>query len=95
MRIHWRGQAQRDLQLLKSYIAQSNPAAAAGIARRIRQAVDRLAGTPQIRDPRPDIGHGASSSWPARPYIVPYRIQGAEVRILRVYHAKRRWPDRL
>jgi toxin ParE1/3/4 len=94
MRIHWRRQAQRDLQLLRSYIARSNPAAATGIARRIRQAVDRLAATPQIG--RPGRISGTRELVVAgTPYIVPYRIQGAEVQILRVYHARRRWPDRL
>jgi toxin ParE1/3/4 len=94
MRIHWRRQAQRDLQLLRSYIAQSNPTAATGIARRIRQAVDQLAATPQMG--RPGRVSGTRELVVAgTPYIVPYRIQGTEVQILRVYHARRRWPDRL
>jgi toxin ParE1/3/4 len=29
------------------------------------------------------------------PYVIPYRVKGEEVQILRVYHAARRWPKRL
>ncbi len=28
------------------------------------------------------------------PYVVPYRIKGPDIEILRVYHGARRWPDR-
>ena len=30
-----------------------------------------------------------------RPYIVPYRVRGEAVEILRVFHAARRWPEKL
>ena len=30
---------------------------------------------------------------PQTPYIVPYRVQGEVIQILRVYHGARRWPD--
>jgi plasmid stabilization system protein ParE len=39
--------------------------------------------------PKPD------KSLPGLPYVVPYRIVGSGVRILRVYHTARRWPARL
>jgi toxin ParE1/3/4 len=29
------------------------------------------------------------------PYIVPYRVRGDTLEILRVYHGARRWPDTL
>ncbi len=29
------------------------------------------------------------------PYIVPYRVKGQEVEVLRVYHGARHWPGRL
>jgi toxin ParE1/3/4 len=29
------------------------------------------------------------------PYVVPYRVAGGEVQVLRVYHTSRRWPYRL
>ena len=30
---------------------------------------------------------------PGTPYIVPYRVQGEAIQILRVYHSARRWPE--
>jgi toxin ParE1/3/4 len=30
---------------------------------------------------------------PGTPYIVPYRVKGPVVEILRVFHGARRWPD--
>ena len=32
---------------------------------------------------------------PKTPYIVPYRVRHSTIEIARVYHASRRWPDRL
>jgi toxin ParE1/3/4 len=29
------------------------------------------------------------------PYVVPYRLRGATIEILRVLHGRQRWPDRL
>jgi len=29
------------------------------------------------------------------PYVVPYRVRGEAVEILRVFHAARRWPEKL
>jgi toxin ParE1/3/4 len=28
------------------------------------------------------------------PYIIPYRVRGDAVEILRVFHAARKWPER-
>jgi toxin ParE1/3/4 len=30
---------------------------------------------------------------PRTPYIVPYRVRGDFIEILRVFHGARRWPD--
>jgi len=32
---------------------------------------------------------------PKTPYIVPYRLQGNAIQILRIYHGARRWPENL
>lgn len=29
------------------------------------------------------------------PYILPYRVRGSTVEVLRVFHTARKWPDRL
>ena len=32
---------------------------------------------------------------PKTPFIVPYRLQGNAIQILRIYHGARRWPENL
>jgi toxin ParE1/3/4 len=31
---------------------------------------------------------------PSTPFIVPYRLDGDTIQILRIFHGERRWPDR-
>ncbi|MGH6905676.1 MAG: type II toxin-antitoxin system RelE/ParE family toxin [Geminicoccaceae bacterium] len=94
MRIVWRRWALADLLALQAYIARNDPRAAHRIAQRIKAAVGRLERFPEIG--RPGRVQGTRELVVARtPYIVPYRVQGDEVQILRIYHAARRWPERL
>jgi plasmid stabilization system protein ParE len=43
---------------------------------------------------------GRAGRWPntrelvVRPYVIPYRVKGETVEILRVFHSAREWPDR-
>jgi len=39
------------------------------------------------------LARDARADHPRTPYIVPYRIKGNLVEILRVFHGARRWPD--
>jgi plasmid stabilization system protein ParE len=32
---------------------------------------------------------------PRTPFIVPYRLVGSTIQILRIFHADRRWPESL
>ncbi len=71
-----------------------NPQAARVLQECIRASVLTLQATPQI-------------GWPGRvpgtrelvvsgtPFVVPYRIVGSTLQILRVYHEARQWPDAL
>jgi toxin ParE1/3/4 len=94
LRITWQRQALDDLVELQVFIGKDNPRAAASTARRIRLAVETLGSMPRIG--RPGRVKGTRELVIAgTPYIVPYRLKGGEVQILRVYHAARRWPQRL
>jgi len=93
MRIVWRRQARDDLLALRAYIARDNPRAAARIGRAILIAVDRLVLLPRLGRPG-RVADTRELVVPRTPYVVPYRIKGDEVQILRVYHGARRWPDR-
>ncbi|ADH86505.1 type II toxin-antitoxin system RelE/ParE family toxin [Desulfurivibrio alkaliphilus] len=94
MRVKWLQQALLDLREVEAYIYQDNPTAAAEVALKIIEAVSLL---------REQQGIGRTGRVPGTrelvvsglPYIVPYRVIGETVQILRVYHTSRKWPSRL
>jgi toxin ParE1/3/4 len=94
MRIVWRRRAQDDLRAARRYIERDDPRAARRLVLRVLNAVDRLAAHPnrgragRVPGTRELIVTGT-------PYIVPYRVSGQEIQVLRVYHGARRWPSRL
>jgi toxin ParE1/3/4 len=95
MRLIWSPEAIDDLAHLRRYIARENPAAA-------KRIVDAIVATTENRltrfpkSGRPGRVHGTYELViPRTPYIVPYRIGGDTVEIVRVYHGSRRWPDKL
>ncbi|MBZ5521951.1 MAG: type II toxin-antitoxin system RelE/ParE family toxin [Acidobacteriia bacterium] len=93
MHVRWLTTALRNLDFEAEYIARDNPEAAARIVVSIRDAVKRLASFPamgragRVPGTRELVVSGT-------PYIVPYRVRGDEVQILRVFHGARKWPRR-
>ena len=87
-------EAIQDLILLRAYIAEESPAGAQRIVLRILHDVEHLLpDNPQTG--RPGRVPGTRELViPRTPYIVPYRVQGATIQILRVFHGARRWPER-
>jgi toxin ParE1/3/4 len=93
MNIVWSPEAIEDLISLRAYIAEESPAGAQRVVIRILHDVEHLL---------PDTPHIGRSGRvpgtrelviPQTPYIVPYRVRGEAIQILRVYHGARRWPD--
>jgi toxin ParE1/3/4 len=47
----------------------------------------------------PEIGRNGRVAWtrelviPKTPFLVPYRVNGQSLEILRIYHAAQRWPE--
>lgn len=94
MRIRWLRTALANLDQEAEYIAADDPRAAARIMARIREAVERLATHPWSG--RPGRVPGTRESIvPGTPYLVPYRVRGNAVEILRVFHGARRRPEQL
>jgi toxin ParE1/3/4 len=93
MKINWSPEATEDLESIRAYVAEDNPVAARGLVLRIIHDVElRLPDNPRIG--RPGRVPGTRELVILKPpYIVPYRVQGATIQILRVYHGARRWPD--
>jgi len=95
MNIIWSPEAIQDLISLKSYIAEESPSGAQRIALRILYSVEHvLPNSPHMG--RPGRVPGTRELVvPQTPYIVPYRVEGEAIQILRVYHSARRWPESL
>ena len=94
MRVKWLSRALIDLDEVEAYIARDNPAAGAGDALNIIRSVSLLRKQPGIgRAGR--VPGTRELVIPGAPYIVPYRVKDNTVEVLRVYHAARKWPQRM
>ena len=80
-----------DLDDIAGYFSQDNPEAARHIVRRLWTAVKSLAEQPEMG--RPGRVHGTRELVVSdTPFVVPYRVVGSEIEILRVLHGARDWP---
>lgn len=93
MRIRWLRTALRNLDEEASYIAADDAAAARLVVGRIFDAVDRFSEHPGAGRPGRVPGTRELIVRNTR-YILPYRVRGDTVEILRVFHASRRLPKR-
>lgn len=93
MKVVWSPEAIEDLASLRAYIAEDNTAAARRIALRIVQVIELML-PDNPHSGRPGRVPGTRELIiPRTPYVVPYRMQGNTLQILRVYHSARRWPE--
>lgn len=93
MRVRWLRNALRNLDEEASYIAADDPVAARRVVERVLSAVARLAEQPGLG--RPGRVPGTRELIvPKSRYVVPYRVRGDAVEILRVFHTSRRLPER-
>ncbi|MFY8095305.1 MAG: type II toxin-antitoxin system RelE/ParE family toxin [Niveispirillum sp.] len=83
MPITWTAEAIGDLQSNRLYIADFNPAAAEGMARRLLDAAEGLVLFPARGDRVADNRRRLST---VPPYSIYYRLQQEQVVILRVLH---------
>ena len=92
MRVKWLQTALANLNAEAEYISNDSPAAAARTGTASVGAVEQLKRFPALGRPGRVAGTrelGVSGT----PYIVPYRVRGDAVELLRVFHAARRWPS--
>lgn len=94
MRIEWLRAALNNLDALAEYIARDNPAAAEKTVAAIRLAVENLDQFPSLGRPG-RISGTRELVVSGTPYIVPYRVRGDVVQLIRVFHAARKWPSQL
>jgi len=89
----WSPEAINDLAALRIYIEQDDPVAAQRVALHIIHSIETLLpNNPEMG--RPGRVPGARGLViPKTPFIVPYRVAGNTIQILRIFHGARRWPD--
>jgi plasmid stabilization system protein ParE len=91
MKIAWLPRAAGNLEAIRRYVELDDPVAARKVARSIIAAVETLAETPAIG--RPGRVAGTRELVLTKvPYLVAYRVVAGTVEVLRVLHARRRWP---
>ncbi|GAB1389685.1 MAG: hypothetical protein AMXMBFR78_20500 [Rubrivivax sp.] len=93
MRVRWLRKALRNLDDEASYIAADSPDAAQLVVQRVLEAVAMLAQQPGMGRPGRVSGTRELVVLETR-YIVPYRVRGQTIEILRVFHTSRRLPER-
>ena len=93
MRLRWLRKALRNLDDEAAYIANDNADAARLVVRRVLDAVAMLAEQPGLGRPG-RIPRTRELVVLKTRYIVPYRVRGEVVEILRVFHTSRRLPNR-
>jgi addiction module RelE/StbE family toxin len=92
--IRWLKRALANLEAEAAFIARDNPAAAARLVEAIAAAVELFAQHPALG--RAGRVQGTRELVvPDTPYLVPYRVRGHAVEILRVFHGARKWPKQL
>ena len=92
--IVWTRAAVTDLDAVRRFIGDRNVRAAREVATRIRAAVRLLREHPAVGRPGRVAGT-RELLVSGTPYILPYRVTGDVVEVLRVLHSARRWPKRL
>jgi toxin ParE1/3/4 len=91
----WSPEAIDDLSALRANIEQDDPAAAQRVALHIVTNVETLlANNPEMG--RPGRVPGTRELViPRTRFIVPYRLVGNTIQVLRIFHGARRWPEAL
>ena len=93
MRVRWLRNALRNLDEEAAHIATDDPVSARLVVQRILEAVATLADQPALG--RPGRVPGTRELVvPKTRYLVPYRVRGDAIEILRVFHTSRRLPNR-
>ena len=91
LEIYWTEPAVTDLEHVEAYVAKDNPSAAVNLVLSIIDVVEKT--LPSY----PGVGRegrllGTRELVVHENYLVPYRVKGKNIEILRVLHVARKWP---
>ncbi|MFA7293328.1 MAG: type II toxin-antitoxin system RelE/ParE family toxin [Rhodocyclaceae bacterium] len=94
MLVKWLRRALENLDEEAAYIAKDSPRMAAEFVLHMRGSAAMLADHPDMG--RPGRITGTRELVVTRfSYILPYRVRGGSVEILRVFHTARKWPKQM
>ncbi len=93
MRVRWLRKALRNLDEEAAYIATDDARAALLVVQRVLDSVAMLSEQPGLGRPGRVPGTRELVVDKTR-YVVPYRVRGDIIEILRVFHSSRRLPQR-
>lgn len=91
MYLKWTRPAIKDIKDAGDFIALDNPQAAKRMADRVQEAVEYLAGHPNMGRPG-RVSGTRELVVSGTPFIVVYRVIASTIQILRILHHARRWP---
>jgi toxin ParE1/3/4 len=94
MKLVWHPQAQKDMEDIYRYVARDNAKAAGKLRDRIVESIGKLCVLPNMGRPE-RCDNTRELSIPGTRYIVPYMVVKKSIRILRVYHSARLWPEKI
>ena len=92
MRVKWLRRALANLSDEAEYIAKDSPDAAKHVVTMIIESTERLRKYPAMGRPGRVVGT-RELVISGTPYIVPYRVRGGVIELLRVFHGARKWPS--
>jgi toxin ParE1/3/4 len=95
MTLVWSPESIHDLIALRVYIAKNDPAAAKRVALHILYCIEHLLSENPKLGAAGRVPGTRELAIPKTPYVVPYRVRGSTIEIVRVYHTSRRWTQRL
>jgi toxin ParE1/3/4 len=93
LEIAWLRKALRDLEDQAAYIAQDNLQAAQQTVARVVESVESLKHQPGLGRPGRVPGTRELPVTKTR-LLIPYRVRGQRIQVLRVFHTSRKLPSR-
>lgn len=90
MELFWTPEAMQDRDKIYNYIEADNPAAALALDELFLEKATRLVDHPSLG--RPGREKGTRELVAHQNYILVFHVVGQTVRVVRVLHARQRWP---
>lgn len=92
MKVAWLPRAVCDLKDLREYIARENPSAANKVASKIRETVQLLPEHPYMGHPT-ELEDVYEKQVIGLPFLIPYRVVGQQLQVLRIFHEAQMNPE--